>query len=296
MGALALGILAALCWGVHDLCVRRVSRRAPIATCLLIVLVVGALAQLPLLALPGGGTGEGAGADTTEATAAGITLAPRSLVALLATGGAFATASYALYRAFAVGPVRLVAPLVGAYPVATSALAAFGGASFGAGHWTAVLAVVAGIALVAAGTDGPRRYPLAPTFGWSLLSALAFATTFSIGQALAARLDPAAVSLGTRLAACLALGLGIVVTRTWRLPERADWPVLALMGLLDAVALGAVLLAGRQPDAVLASVTASLFGAVTIVLARVFLAEAMNARQWLGVGVAFAAIGWLSAG
>ena len=39
--------------------------------------------------------------------------------------------------------------------------------------------------------------------------------------------------------------------------------------------------------------TASLFGVVTIVLARLFLAEAMSARQWLGVGVAFAAIGWL---
>ena len=157
-----------------------------------------------------------------------------------------------------------------------------------------MLAVLAGIALVAAGTGGSERYPLAPTLGWSLLAALAFATTFSLGQSLAARLDPAAVSLGTRLAACLTLALGIAATRTWRLPERADWPVLALMGVLDAAALGAVLLAGRLPDAVLASVTASLFGVVTIVLARVFLAEAMSARQWLGVGVAFAAIGWLS--
>ena len=350
MGALALGALAALGWGLHDLCVRRISRRAHIPSCLLVVLLVGVAAQLPLLALPGEGaageltggqasgqvgdrTGDRTG-DQTGGTSALAILAPRTLGALLATGTAFAVASYAMYRAFAVGPVRLVAPLIGAYPIATTAFAAFGGASFGVGHWLALAAVIAGVALVAAGADGdgagggagrdtsadtdasppdgdaaaaatahdppagapPEAFALAPILGWSLLSAFAFATTFSLGQGLAARLDP-----GGGLARHAAGRLSRGRARRRGEPRVASAePRRAAAARADGAcstpfALGAVLLAGRLPEAVLASVTASLFGVVTIVLARVLLAEAMSVRQWTGVGVAFAAIGWLSA-
>ena len=282
MSALALGVVAAFAWGVHDLLVRRASRRAHIPSCLLVVLLAGAVAQVPL-AFPARGD-------------AGALLAPDALVTLLVTGAAFVLASYAMYRAFEIGPVRVVAPAIGAYPIATTLFASAGGASVGASRWVAVLVVVASIALVASGTRGTRDapFPLARTLLWSSLSAIGFAATFALGQGLSARFDSALVSLATRLAAALVLGVGVALVSGWRRPASRDLPVLGLMGGLDALALGVVLHAGGLPDAVLASVAASLFGVVTIVLARVFLSESMSGRQWVGVGVAFTAIGWLS--
>ena len=291
MAALALGLLAALGWGLHDLCVRRVSRRAHIPSCLLAVLGVGTVALLPLALWRGVGLGE-VGAALDDAAFPG---------AAFATGAAFALASYALYRAFAAGPVRLVAPLTASYPVLTMLLAALDGAAVGAVRWLAVVAVIGGVALVAA-RDGTREAPFdrRAAIGWSLAAAAAFAVTFDLGQGLAERVEPALALLAARLAALLALAGVLTVATSLGLTRlrlgAAELPVLALMGTLDAAALGLVLVAGRLPEAALASVTASLFGLVTIVLARLFLAEPMSARQWSGVGLAFAAIATLAAG
>jgi drug/metabolite transporter (DMT)-like permease len=67
------------------------------------------------------------------------------------------------------------------------------------------------------------------------------------------------------------------------------------MGMLDTVALAVVLFAGRLPGGLYATVTASLFGVVTILLAWAFLKERLLPLQWIGVGVTFAAVGLLSA-
>ena len=298
MGALTLGLLAALCWGVHDLCVRRVSRSAHVPSCLLIVLGTGSVALLGPLA--------------TREIDIGSLLVPAMAGQVLGAGAAFVLASYSLYRAFAVGPVRLVAPLSASYPVLTTAFAALGGMTISGGQWLAVIAVIGGIALVASRsptTSSPATTPaaardgavelgpaLVPTFAWSLAAAVGFSLTFTLGQAATARLDPVLAMFATRVTALLVLASLILLFGAFRRPRPEELAVLVSMGLLDVFALGMVLYAGRLPDAPFASVTASLFGVVTIVLARVFLAEMMSLRQWLGVGIAFAAIGYLGAG
>jgi len=142
--ALGMGLLAALAWGVHDLCVRTVSRRADIPACLAGVFTVGLVLMLPfgvwraIVADPGGT----------------VTIAERSmsLWSGLGVGVLFALANYALYRAFAAGPVRLVAPITAAYPVVTVGLAALAGQSVSVASWLAIAVVIVGIALVASGT------------------------------------------------------------------------------------------------------------------------------------------------
>ena len=73
------------------------------------------------------------------------------------------------------------------------------------------------------------------------------------------------------------------------------WSVLGAMGLLDGAALLAVLAAGNQPDPAFATVTASTFGIVTVLLAWRCLGERVAWLQGSGGLLAFAGIAYLSA-
>jgi hypothetical protein len=55
------------------------------------------------------------------------------------------------------------------------------------------------------------------------------------------------------------------------------------MGLIDALALGLVTAAGSLPKAEYASVSSSLFGVLTVLLAVWFLKEHARPVQWLGI-------------
>jgi len=46
--SLGLGLIAALCWGVHDICVRYVSQRTGIMAAISTVLIFGALLLTPV--------------------------------------------------------------------------------------------------------------------------------------------------------------------------------------------------------------------------------------------------------
>ena len=75
---------------------------------------------------------------------------------------------------------------------------------------------------------------------------------------------------------------------------RLHWRLLLGMGVLDTAALGLVMLAGGYPRAEFASVAASLFGVVTILLAWAVLGERVRGAQWLGSGLVFGGISWLA--
>jgi drug/metabolite transporter (DMT)-like permease len=77
-------------------------------------------------------------------------------------------------------------------------------------------------------------------------------------------------------------------------PDRRAWPLLALMGFLDAFALGVVIASGALDRPEFAAVAASTFGMVTIILAWLFLKELMTPSQWLGVAITFGGIGYLA--
>ena len=111
MSALSLGLFAALAWAVHDLCLRYVSQRAGVLPALAVVLLTGALLVFPVAAW--GGAWQGMSGAT--------------LAAAVFSGLAFAAACVGLYKAFQIGPVGLVAPVIGAYPVLSLALAGIEG-------------------------------------------------------------------------------------------------------------------------------------------------------------------------
>lgn len=276
--SLLLGLIAACAWAVHDICVRTVSQRTSILPALLSVLIIGSVLLAPVAAFQGDWA----------------TMGPTALALCALSGLAFALASLSLYGAFAIGPVRLVAPIIGAYPVLSVGWGVLNGSPVTGLQWIAVLVVVIGVALVAVLSDRAESH--GQTMRAVLLSLLAgagFALTFAAGQAAVRIGSDLPVILTSRLFAATAIG-GILVARhqAWRI-DKGVWPFLAAMGLLDAAALACVTIAGTLPHPEFAAVAASLFGMLTVVLAWAILKESMSRAQWGAVALVFCGIGYL---
>ncbi len=279
MSALALGLLAALCWGFHDLAVRYISQSVSVIAALMAVLVAGALLQFGLVAIWAG-------------------FAPMSAKAVsyaVVAGGFYLLAGLSMYAAFQRGPVRLVAPLVASYPVLSVTLAIWRGSEVSIWQWLAIIAIGVGVSIVSTQSDDGTEYPATgPTIAFSILAAIGFAATFALGQYAAELGDEFIVSLIGRLTAIPVLAAIAIASRKSLWPGARALPLLCLMGALDAVAILCVVSAGGLPNAQYASVAASIFGLLTVVLAWAILREEMAFFQWLGCIIAFTGIGYLA--
>jgi drug/metabolite transporter (DMT)-like permease len=278
MLALSFGLTAALIWAVHDLLARKLSQGAALLPILLVVLGAGTLAVAPLALALGDWS-----AMTIRA----------ALIAVL-YGLAYSVAAGALYKAFSLAPVRLVSPVIGAYPMLSLGIAAAQGRSVTLTDWLAVTAIVAGIAIVALAARGDKAEgyaaPPAVALGWAAFSAVGFATTFALGQEATRQGADLPVMLIGRVMALVVILALILLRRTGFRPARGTGWILILMGLLDALALGLVTASGGLPHAEYASVTSSLFGVLTVILAAWFLKEGVRPVQWLGIATVFTGI------
>ena len=193
--------------------------------------------------------------------------------------------------------MRLVAPILGSYPMLSLGIAALGGKAVGPLEWAAVACIVAGIGWVALGSredaSGAIRGRPAVALGWAAIGAVGFAATFALGQeaARSGAVFPAMVV--TRLTAT-ALVLGLCLATGPLAPAPGTARILVMMGCLDAVALGLVTAAAGLAHPEYAAVASALFGVLSIVLARQFLQETVTPRQWGGIAAVFGGIGVLS--
>ncbi|SFD92947.1 DMT family transporter [Roseivivax sediminis] len=280
MSSLGFGLIAAFCWGLHDIAIRYLSRTVPLLGALFVVLIAGAVFQGGALVLRAGD----------------LALGPEALVLSALSGATFLVASIGLYFAFERGPVRLVSPIIGAYPLLSLVFEAMQGRPVGSGQIVAVLCVIAGVAVVAMlsdrsdGTDPPRG----PTILLALMSGAGFASTFKLGQ-MAAEIDgELPTTLAARTIAVTLLAAFLLWRRAPVWPGRRALLPLMAMGALDGVALLSVISAATLAHPQLAAVAASMFGLFTIVLAWGLLSERMTAGQWAGCLVAFLGIGYLA--
>ena len=278
MLALGFGLTAAVIWSLHDLLARKLSQGAPLLPMLVIVMAVGCL---PLIAV-----------TLALGEWAAMTGPAWAIAALSGLGIVLAMGS--LYKAFSLAPVRLVSPVVGAYPMLTLGIAVLQGREVTDADWLAVLAICAGIAIVALSSrsDAPEGYAARPVvaLGWAALSTIGFALTFALGQEAARQGSDLPVILIGRVVALMVL-LGLLLWyRGSLMPQRGHFAVLALMGVIDAVALGLVTAAGGLPRAEYASIASSLFGVLTVLLAAWFLKERVRPVQWFGIAAVFSGI------
>jgi drug/metabolite transporter (DMT)-like permease len=282
MLALGFGLTAAILWAVHDLLARKLSQGAPLLPIMVWVMATGGIVLVPVSLVLGGW---------------GLMTGPAWGLAAL-SGLAVVLAMGSLYKAFSLAPVRLVSPIVGAYPMLSLGIAMLQGRAVTGADWLAVLAICIGIAIVALASrsDAPEGYAASPTLaiGWATLSMIGFALTFALGQEAARQGADLPVILVSRMVA-LAVSVGLLVWFGGSLSgQRSQFPVLALMGGFDAIALGLVTAAGVLPRAEYASVASSLFGVLTVLLASWFLKERVRLIQWLGIATIFTGIGTLS--
>lgn len=280
MLSLGFGLLAALAWAVHDLLVRKLTQDAAILPMLLVVAGAGTAALLvPALILGGWET-----------------LGRAAVLPAVAAGLVYIAGMLGLYEALSRAPVRIVAPILGAYPILSLGIAAAQGRAVSAIEWLCVLAIALGIAVVAltgreAGTL--TRGTLGAALAWAAIGAAGFAVTFALSQQAARQGSEVPVMVVTRVTALVGIAILCLAARSKR-PAPGSIPVLAGMGVLDAAALGLVTASAGLPTPEYAAVAAALFGVLTILLAWRILGERVAPLQWLGIAMVFAGIGVLS--
>ena len=279
------GVVSALGWGSADFIARFSGRTLGTKVALFGMIAVGAAAltvAVLAIGLPPAGT-------------------PMAWALVAVSGTAIVVGTLLLYDGLARGPVTVVAPIVGAYPVLNIAANLARGARPSTLEWTAMAAVLIGVVVVARSaaqfekSGSLSKADIRRTIAVALSSAAAVA----LGVGAAQDATPTFGQLQTvwlgRIVSLIVLA--ILFAAQQRLPRipRRWWPLVALQGLLDSGGYVAVLFGGHGPGSEIAIVIASSFSVVTVVLARLLLKESMSSPQWLGVAAIVAGIATLTA-
>ena len=150
---------------------------------------------------------------------------------------------------------------------------------------------IAAVILVA--WDRSASHAPASVVGLSVLAAVWFAAFFivldqtspdsGIWPLVAARSVSVPVAFGVAL-----------VRRSATPPSRSILPIVAFAGIADMAANVTILLALQSGPLGVSAVIASLYPAFTVLAAIVILKEQPNRLQWLGIGAALIAVGFLA--
>jgi drug/metabolite transporter (DMT)-like permease len=299
MGIL-LGLSAALSWGLADFLARFLTRRVGTLRTLLYMQSAGFV--LLTLALPWLG-GWGRLACGVGPWAWGI------LAGLVNAGGMLA-----FYRSLEIGKFAIVTPISASYPALTVLLSLLAGERLSAGRGAGIVFTLVGVVLAAAAPAtveaASPRAEAAPGVGdgaskeannkgviWAIAAAVGFGVLFWLmGFRVAPRAGAAAGVWVIRLTTIVTTFLaGFAAREPARLrPVRLSWIVLGA-GLFDTGGFVFNNLGVMIEQVAVVSVLTSLYGAVTVALAAIFLHEMLARRQWIGVVLIFAGIALISA-
>ena len=230
-----------------------------------------------------------------------ITIVWPKLWLVAVAGIFFALATLALFAAFALGPMTIVAPIVRSYPALAVLFAVAQGARPSAMQWLAIACVMAG-AVIISRSGGRYQVSGALTKG-EMRSVIGLA---GLGRTLLCDRRHRQPGRGADFRRC-AYGVArqdlrsphhrpdLSVALAGRAAAPAVAPLLALMGCLDVAALAALTAAGNLPSPEFTTVVSSAFGAITVILARVFLKEPISLVQLGGIVLIFGGVASLAA-
>ena len=289
MGIL-LGLLTAVSWGGSDFVARFVAHRiGTLRTSLYMHFIGFLLLTISLRWLGGWG-------HLTD----GSGWQPWAWGALAGTINAISTLS--LYRSFEIGKLAVVAPLSASYPVLTLLLSLLTGERLTQPRVAGIALTLLGAIIVArgeasaekAGASSQQKAQSARSaIGWALTSTVGFGVLFwLLGNFVVPRVGYASTVWMIRLTSSVLTAFVIFLTRqAISLPRHGAVPgSLLCMGVFDT---GAFIMnnRGMQLEQVsVVSVLASLYGAVTVALAAIFLHEHLSRWQWIGIVSLFAGI------
>jgi len=284
MGIL-LGLVTAVTWGGSDFLARFATHRIGTLRTLLYMQLLGLI--FLSLALPWlGGFGHLADGSGWRPWAWG-TLA----------GCVNAVCTLSLYRSFEIGKMAVVAPLSASYPALTVTLSLLSGEKLTSIRAAGILCIMLGVVLVAGGEKAPdaddheavRRS--GKGIGWALSSAVGFGLLFwLLGIRIIPRVGAAQTVWMIRLTCTIVAAAVILFARQpMGLPRGSRWTAVG-MGAGDTTAF-VVSNRGMQIEQVaVISVLGSLYGAVTVGLAALFLREHVSRWQLAGIVAIFAGI------
>jgi drug/metabolite transporter (DMT)-like permease len=218
----------------------------------------------------------------------------------LGAGLVGAAALLALYRALALGPMSLVAPLTACGAIVPVLVALAQGETPGPVTGAGMACAFAGAIVVSrpaapdAAVPGMRRV----AFWHSLAAATGIGLALSLlQQAVRA---PEATALGVSLvAAVVTVAVLVAITATrGRIvaPPLAYAPAVVGCGLLDVTANVLFAQATADGSAAVVAVLGSLYPLGTVLLARAWLGERMSRSQGVGVAAAMAGVALIAAG
>jgi drug/metabolite transporter (DMT)-like permease len=287
-----LGLTAALCWGIADFLARFATRHTGTYRTLFFMQIIGFVALSIYMEATGGWSRWGA-VPGWQPWAWGV------LAGLLNTAS-----SLALYRSFETGILAVVSPIGASYPALTVILALASGEALRPARAAGVAAVLVGVVLAAISFERAAEVPEAPHHhhhprghllrgvGWAIAAACGYGVLFWL---LGFRVTPVLGGFASvwviRITTCAALALVAAPVRQSLGPPRGSvWWLIAGIGLIDTAAFVANNVALHTEQVAVASVLASLYGAVTVVLAWIFLRERLQWTQWLGIALIFLGI------
>ncbi len=285
MTSLLLGIGAALAWGIADFIARFTSLKVGPSRSLLGAMVAGIVALTLLLPF------------SQEL------LLPSPRAALLCVIGGLLNMGglLILYAALARGPVTVVAPVIAGHPALAVGFLVFLGVVPGPQQWVGMMVTMAGLILLtrAVGAEGSfpdlDRHYIRNTIRLSAVACLLFGVQIVVMQE--ARLEYGVLSTTwlTRAVTVSALLLWMAIRREAMIFPLKELPRIGLQGLLDALGVYLFLFGSSGTDRAVVVVLASCFSAVTVLLARFVLKEAMSRKQWAAIAVVLAGVAALAA-
>ena len=280
MVAILLALGASLCWGFGDFIAGVQSRRWPVLTLVLISQAAGLVLIAVIVAV------RAESFTGLEAT-----------IAALAAGVVGALALFAFFRAFAIGKISIVAPIVAtsaAVPVVAGLVQGERPSSI---QLAGIVIAIVGIVLVSREQDEPGSGRGNPrlAIGLAVAVALLFGLAL-VGLDRGAEDDAYWTVLLFRIVTAGITALALLALRRKPTITRPDFQFVVLIGVLDLTATLMFTVAASTGLLSVVGVLASLFPVVTIALARVKLGEVLARAQLIGAVLTLAGVALIAGG
>jgi drug/metabolite transporter (DMT)-like permease len=275
MGIL-LSLSAALCWGVSDFFAAFVTRRIGAIRAQLIIQSLSLLAIATFLAARGT-----LWAVSPQVWWLGLSLGFVQCIGVLL-----------LYRAFEIGTLSIVAPIASSFVVFTALLAWLGGERTAPLALCGALLLFVGVVLV---TQSPKDTEMQTTasragVGEAMAAAVFISIVFWQFDKLSQQSSLLWPLLPLRICTVTGAALILLLTKP-PLPKTPDEnhlplsPLILVVTVVESMAWLSFNAALKSASTTVATALSSLFAAVTIFLAWLFLKERLARIQWAGVAV-----------
>jgi drug/metabolite transporter (DMT)-like permease len=210
--------------------------------------------------------------------------------------------SLTLYRSFEIGKLAVVAPLSASYPALTLIFSWLGGEHLAAIRIAGMVSTLLGAVLVAAAEKKSEHLDIHGAWktdprhgkgiGWALCSVFGFGVLFwLLGAQVVPRLGAAPAVWMIRLTSViLTTAILLLARQPIKLPRGPERKAVWGMGLLDTSAFVMSNRGMQLEQIAVVSVLGSLYGAVTFLLAAIFLREGVSRWQIAGVITIFVGI------